>query len=171
MSKLLTRLTYASTATFKGNINGGIESEVARILLQSRRNNSKAKLGGVLHYGEGYFFQCLEGPRDQVNETYKRIGLDERHSDIQILTSHNVEKRMFKNWSMKYLPLEENLNRILKQNGQKKFNPYIFDNNMIEELLKACVTSIDPIADLGQEGSNKKDNAQTSWWKRFWSKK
>jgi hypothetical protein len=48
-------LTYASTTTFTSNVNRGIESAVARILLQSCRNNPEAGLGGVLHFREGYF--------------------------------------------------------------------------------------------------------------------
>ncbi|WMS87871.1 BLUF domain-containing protein [Pleionea litopenaei] len=102
MQNQLIRLTYASTATFKTDIKGGIESEVARILLQSRRNNSRIAVGGVLHYGDGYFFQCLEGDESAVKSTLQRISQDQRHRDVQILLNVQIQRRLFEDWSMKY---------------------------------------------------------------------
>lgn len=169
MSQPLTRLTYASTATFKSDVKGGIESSVARILLQSRRNNPKAGLGGVLHYGNGYFFQCLEGSREQVNRAYHKISEDHRHSDVQVISSLSIEKRLFSDWSMKYLPLEENLNALIKARGQKQFNPYEMDDAMVDALLKACVKGVDPIAELGETTANRQDNPVTRWWKSIWA--
>lgn len=170
MSQPLIRLTYASTATFKSDEKGGIEFEVARILLKSRHNNPKAGVGGVLHYGNGYFFQCLEGTRDQVNSVYQKIGKDDRHTNVQVLSSQSIERRMFSDWSMKYLPVEENLNKILKSRGQKKFDPYVFDDAMINELLVACVKGKDPVADLGKKEAVNEGGSLSRWWKGLWSK-
>ena len=59
MSSLI-RLIYVSRANFEpAKESGGIEPTVARILMQSRRNNPKEQIGGVLYFGDGYFFQCL----------------------------------------------------------------------------------------------------------------
>ena len=69
MSKLV-QLIYASRATFAPNLaSGGIEKEVGRVLVQSRRNNPKKEIGGVLYYGDGCFFQCLEG----AGLTYRQL--------------------------------------------------------------------------------------------------
>ena len=137
------RLTYASTATFKQNQSGGIEAEVARILVQSRNNNARAKVGGVLHYGNGYFFQCLEGETKQVNETYNRINKDPRHKDVQLLAAEKVTQRMFSDWSMKYMPIESSIKSLLKKYGHPSFDPYKFDAQFVAQLLAECVKGVD----------------------------
>ncbi|WP_024330367.1 BLUF domain-containing protein [Simiduia agarivorans] len=168
MTQIYTRLTYASTATFLTNSRGGIEADVARILLQSRKNNSHAGVGGVLHYGNGYFFQCLEGPRDQVNALYRKISKDSRHKNVQVLSMVTINKRLFDRWSMKYLPLEENLTASLKKIGQDAFNPYLLSDSMIDDLLKACVIGQDPTAKMTTEAPKKKDSSVAGWWRRIW---
>lgn len=167
MQSSLYRLTYVSTATFNQNPKGGIESEVARILLQSRRNNPKSGLGGVLHYGNGYFFQCLEGPERQVKAVYQKIGQDSRHKDAQILTQGPIDARLFIDWSMKYLALEEDLNRLLASWGQKEFNPYDMNEEMIDQLLLACVNGVDPVKELGTEVEGSEEKPLTRWWRRM----
>lgn len=141
----LVRLNYASTATFEPNISGGIEVSVARILSASRRNNSRLEVGGVLHYGNGYFFQCLEGERGAVNQLYNRIGQDPRHRDVQLLSFDEVGQRMFPDWSMKYLPIEGEIRALLERRGMT-FNPYRFDRDLLETLLRTCVLGEDPTA-------------------------
>ncbi|NVJ49608.1 MAG: BLUF domain-containing protein [Gammaproteobacteria bacterium] len=161
----LIRITYASTATFKTDIEGGIESEVARILLQSRRNNSKIAVGGVLHYGEGYFFQCLEGEESKVTETLQRIAQDSRHRDIKVLTKSPIQRRLFTDWSMKYLALEKNLMAVMEQHGLDNFNPYEFSAPLIDELLKVCALGIEPKAFASKQSPSLE--AERPWWKRW----
>ena len=58
----LIRIVYISRATFPITPDSdGIEPNVARILSTSRTNNRKNGLVGMLYYGDGCFFQCLEG--------------------------------------------------------------------------------------------------------------
>jgi hypothetical protein len=67
----LQRMVYASRATFAPSRQGnGIDVEVARILMQSRRNNPRRGLVGALYYGDGAFFQCLEGEPAAIDEVY-----------------------------------------------------------------------------------------------------
>lgn len=57
MSELI-RLVYASRAAFKpAPVKQGVEPSVARILIQSRRNNSHENIGGVLYFGDVHFFR------------------------------------------------------------------------------------------------------------------
>ncbi|WP_233128838.1 BLUF domain-containing protein [Halovibrio salipaludis] len=139
----LVRLTYASTATFEPNESGGIEVSVGQILAESRRNNKKRRIGGVLHYGNGYFFQCLEGERDAVSDCYQRISGDSRHRDVKALSFEDIDQRMFPDWSMKYLPVADEVSRLLAKRNQA-FNPYAFDDAMVSELLEACAQGKDP---------------------------
>lgn len=146
MSNLL-RLTYASTAEFEPVYNSpGIEVSVARILMQSRRNNPKRRIGGVLHYGDGYFFQCLEGPRDQVNDVYQVIAADPRHRDVQLLSALTPDERAFGNWSMKYVPVEGTIKTLLARHGVERFQPYEFSDQLVNELLRECIRGGDPTA-------------------------
>ncbi|WP_049631634.1 BLUF domain-containing protein [Cellvibrio sp. pealriver] len=132
----LVRLVYASEATFNSShAEQGIEPEVGRILAQSRRNNARAQVGGVLYYGNGYFFQCLEGSRDAVIETYQRICTDPRHKNATVLLKGFAKRRLFEEWSMKYLPTEKNLRDFLAQHGLTEFSPFDYDREMVGRLL------------------------------------
>ena len=63
----LIQMIYISRSTFaQAEITNGIEPNVARILLKSRANNKKNGLVGVLYFGNGCFFQCLEGAAETV---------------------------------------------------------------------------------------------------------
>lgn len=130
----LVRLVYASEATFDA-ANQGVELEVGRILTESRRNNTRAQVGGVLYYGNGYFFQCLEGQRDAVVETYQRICLDPRHKNPKILLKGFTKRRLFQDWSMKYLPTEKKLRDFLAQHSLTEFSPFDYDREMVGRLL------------------------------------
>ena len=144
MSDLI-RLVYASRANFQPASGGsGIEPTVARILLQSRRNNPRQEIGGVLYYGNGYFFQCLEGRRDLVNALSQKIMRDERHRDFQILKVNPVETRLFSDWSMKYIPLEASVDELLRRHGETEFNPYLFDDRLLDDMIQLFSRLPDP---------------------------
>jgi len=169
----LIRLVYASTATFQPRWNAtGVEPHVARILMQSRRNNARAQVGGVLHFGDGYFFQCLEGEREQVNKIYRRIGDDERHRDVELLTLHDIDQRLFSDWSMKYVAIEKEVEKILRQFKLKQFNPYEFDAPLVAALLDACVQGADDstgeIPDQGLQA--KRHSGRTGFLKRLFNR-
>lgn len=162
MSNLI-RLVYTSRARFKvAKDFMGIEPTVARILMQSRKNNSKQKIGGVLYYGNGFFFQCLEGDSDAVNSLTAKIMIDDRHADLQILKVNPIEERLFKNWSMKYIPLEEDVANVLKRHQLKEFNPYDFNNGLIDEFVSLFAMISDP-SEHSDQNYNDQPFKQT-WW-------
>jgi hypothetical protein len=141
-SESLFRLTYASTSAFKERGGGtAIAPEVARILQACKVNNPKHGVGGVLHYGDGYFFQVLEGGEEDVRAIYAKIAGDARHRDVRTLDTRPVARRRFPDWSMKYVPLETDVNKVLKRYRLSEFNPYQFDAAMIEELIELLVGS------------------------------
>lgn len=165
MSSKLIRLTYASTAAFKPNEMGGIELAVGQILSQSRRNNKKQAIGGVLHYGNSFFFQCLEGEKEAVEKCYDRVMKDERHRDVKRLSYAEIDQRMFPDWSMKYLPVEGAIMRVISY-YKTEFNPYLFSEFMISELLKACAPDHTPDLDINQY-FNKSGKSRRSMWSRL----
>ncbi len=72
------------------------------ILEQSRANNSKLDVTGILLFDMGAFFQVLEGDSDTVESLYRRIEADERHKNVVKLISEPIEERSFGEWSMGY---------------------------------------------------------------------
>jgi len=141
-----TQIVYISRSTFTPNVaTNGIEPNVARILAKSRVNNRKNGLVGVLYFGDGCFFQCLEGEESAVDRLYQTLLHDDRHTDIKLLSKKSIEELSFSEWSMKYVPLEEDMNRLLVANGYKSFNPYMFSTHMIEKVLELLFASNDYI--------------------------
>jgi hypothetical protein len=132
----LIRLAYASEATFKpGADPSGVEPHVARILLASRRNNARQAVVGGLYYGNHRFFQYLEGEEDQVRAVYDRIRQDDRHRHIKTLVDEPLEQRTFENWSMKYVPQADDVQKMLMRQGMESFEPDRFDRGLCEDMI------------------------------------
>lgn len=133
----LIRLAYASEATFNAQpLERGIEPNVARILLASRRNNPKHGLVGGLYYGDNCFFQYLEGEEAEVRTVYEKIQNDPRHRNVKTLIEEPLKARTFNNWSMKYVPVADDVTRFLRENKLKKFDPFAFDRPLCEEMIE-----------------------------------
>jgi hypothetical protein len=130
------QLVYASRASFKPAANGGgVEPEVARILAQSRHNNPRRQLVGALYYGDGCFFQCLEGPQDAIDALYEQLMVDSRHSDLKVLLRKSIGATSFAGWSMKYVPAATDVQNLLATRGLSKFDPYAFDNALLDAMV------------------------------------
>ncbi len=88
-------LTYMSTAS------SPFESkQMADLLTQSRENNERRGLTGMLLFKDGRFMQVLEGAEEDVRERYGVISADPRHTDIKTLLDESIEQRRFPHWSM-----------------------------------------------------------------------
>ncbi len=133
----LVRLAYASEATFNAQpLERGIEPNVARILLASRRNNPRHGLVGGLYYGNDCFFQYLEGDETEVRAVYEKIQQDPRHRNIKTLIEEPINRRTFTNWSMKYVPVANDVTRFLRENRLKRFDPFSFDRALCEQMIE-----------------------------------
>lgn len=133
----LSRLYYASTATEQYS-----PLEIGNILNPCRKNNPALDVTGVLFFGNGYFLQCLEGSRANINLLYRKISLDPRHTDVQLLEFKEVSSRFFEEWSMKYVPSINVIAKILKETGLKEFNPYLLDGytlNAMAEVFRSYI--------------------------------
>lgn len=142
-------LSYGSTAQFEtDSSSSAIAPEVSRILMQSRRNNREQHIGGVLHFGDGYFFQYLEGPADAVDRLYAVICRDARHDDVQRLTRRPIRHRRFSDWSMKFVALERQVDRVMRRHGLSRFDPYRFTPALIDDLVVSMTQFDDAAEDL-----------------------
>jgi len=101
-------LVYVSTA-----FRPFSEPQLAALLQQSRENNSRLDLTGLLIYKDGQFMQALEGPDDAVRERYGVIAADSRHGGVNIMLERTIRKREFAEWTMGFRSLsEESLREI-----------------------------------------------------------
>ncbi len=79
---------------------------LSAILVASRANNRKNDITGALICRSDIFLQLLEGPAQQVKNTYEAIQNDDRHINVYHLIDQTVEKRLFPAWAMKDDPVK-----------------------------------------------------------------
>jgi len=70
------------------------------------RKNAATNITGLLLFGSGHFLQVLEGKKPHVQMLYKRICLDSRHDNCELLYEHERQARLFPNWNMGALNLD-----------------------------------------------------------------
>jgi hypothetical protein len=141
----LVQIVYVSRSTFTTMpAERGIEPSVARILAQSRVNNAKRGLVGALYFGDGCFFQCLEGRTADVERLYAALLQDPRHTDLKVLIRRPIERTGFSTWAMKYVPLDAEMKALLRELGMPAFDPYRFDDGTVARVLDMLGTGHDP---------------------------
>lgn len=154
MKKLL-QIIYISRSTFESpEVVNKIEPNVARILAKSRVNNRKNNLVGVLYFGDGVFFQCLEGEEDAVNTLLAKLNADPRHKDLKIISKKYIDRLSFGEWAMKFAPLDEQIAKFLKENGFQTFDPYLFSGEIINKFLNQLFDANDPTIELKEPYSS-----------------
>jgi hypothetical protein len=160
-------LSYCSTAAFEAAPQSfGVDPEVIRILIESRRFNRQHQIGGVLQFGNGYFFQYLEGPTDVVDRLYARICRDGRHRDVRRLTRRPVGSRRFEYWSMKFVAIDRVVGEVLRRHDLPRFDPYEFTPAIIDDMVVSCIHPPDeaPEADPDPQAHAR---SRKSLWRRL----
>ena len=143
MSDLI-QIVYISRSTFPPlPAENGIEPSVARILAQSRINNLRRGLVGGLFFGDGCFFQCLQGRAEDVDRLYATLLEDPRHTDLKVLSRQPVAQATFATWFMKYISLDSAMRILLERRGLDRFDPYQFDGATVDEVLRMLQQSED----------------------------
>ena len=141
----LIEIIYMSRSTFTpSRLVMNIEPNVARILAKSRINNKRNGLVGVLYFGDGCFFQCLQGEEAAVDALYALLQSDNRHKDLKLFSRKQIIALAYADWSMKYVPIEKDMTRLLEKGGYQTFDPYQFDNAMIQGVMSLLQSSADP---------------------------
>lgn len=132
----LMQLAYISRATFTQYSQArGVEPTVARILATSRRNNPLLNIVGGLYYGDGCFFQYLEGEESAVRKLCERIRKDDRHDDFKVVLEGPIDELSFGDWSMKYVPVTVGIDAFLYRHKLSSFDPYRFTPEMVTEII------------------------------------
>lgn len=96
-------LIYRSTA--KEDINS---TDIDNILKIAREFNSKHEITGCLLFHNNEFIQILEGEKKLVQDLFKNIEKDERHSNVLLLAESEKKERLFKHWNMAFHEIDQN---------------------------------------------------------------
>lgn len=80
---------------------------IKTIIEQSRRNNARLGVTGVMLYVRGSIIQVLEGEKQQVESLYERIQSDRRHNQVTKVFSKPINKRLFSAWWMGFETLTD----------------------------------------------------------------
>lgn len=90
-------ITYFSTA-----LESTSEHDIVDIVEFSRIKNARLGITGILLYVNGNIVQVLEGQQELVEDLYKSIQADPRHTDVRTVISHPIAQRLFSHWYMGY---------------------------------------------------------------------
>ena len=120
------------------------DRELDHILSVSRINNSRKEIGGLLLFHEGKFFQVLEGEESRVERLYDDIAQDPRHYTIKRLQAGQVDKPLFGDWSMAYVPISSEEKRKLL--GEGDFFTSFSPSNISDEQTRSLTEFIENMA-------------------------
>ena len=76
------------------------EAELVALLQQSRENNVRLGITGLLLYRDLDFMQVIEGEEYTVQKLSSKIEQDRRHQDYTELRWEVIRERRFPDWSM-----------------------------------------------------------------------
>lgn len=113
---MLTRLVYHSE-NHLGAGGGGMIDGLTAILETSRRRNEKDGVTGALLFDTLWFIQVLEGEREAVSATLRRIARDERHDELVVMDCRPAETRLFGNWWMGFAMLRGDNGALYARHG------------------------------------------------------
>lgn len=80
------------------------QTVLQELAFQARLNNVRSAMSGRLTIVGEWFIECLEGRRAVLSEAWSRIQRDERHTQITLVTFHEIDERMFADWLLCDLP-------------------------------------------------------------------
>jgi hypothetical protein len=112
------------------------------ILAQSRINNPRHGITGILCYTNDVFIQVLEGGRDEVCELFNTIVRDERHCNVRILIYEEIAARHFSNWTMGHVDISKvNPGLLLKYSAKTALDPFVCSGHATLALLHELVST------------------------------
>jgi Sensors of blue-light using FAD len=117
---MLVRCLYASRAS------EGTDARVLdEILRQSRENNTRSGITGLLILANGIFVQVIEGGRGEVSNLLARIMRDSRNRQVEVLAFEEITERSFGSWTMGQVSMASvNAALVLKYSERPDLDPF-----------------------------------------------
>ena len=126
------QLCYASRSTASG---GQILSDLRDIIGESRDFNEYHHIHGVLYFANECFFQCIEGKEACIQLLMDKLCKDARHCDVKILYSGTIDQVHFRDWSMKYVSRQSQIQHYFQEHGFNYFAPFELTHNEMPNFL------------------------------------
>ena len=114
----LCQLVYLSQITATGLSNSSTLNDIAEV---ANKLNKIDDITGILCYGNGYFFQCVEGTEQALTNLKNRLLVDDRHKDLKIFDFSAIDERRFEGWSLRSITLER---WMVNEPRLKSFMPF-----------------------------------------------
>ncbi|WP_119677430.1 BLUF domain-containing protein [Indioceanicola profundi] len=96
------------------------DADLLELLRQSRADNLRDDITGLLLYRAGRFMQVLEGPHAPLHALYGRIMRDRRHTDVTTLIKFRTDARAFADWSMGFAHVDR-----IPEEDRAGFSPFL----------------------------------------------
>ena len=90
-------LTYVSRMTLKAGVTPRTLSDIMTV---AQRENLAHQITGFLCFGNGYFFQYIEGEKSAIEQLFGNIQRDGRNRDVTLKSKGVIEQRLFQDWQM-----------------------------------------------------------------------
>jgi hypothetical protein len=81
------------------------DDDLELLLRESRENNVRVGITGLLLYKDGNFMQLLEGTKEAVLAIMEKIKKDPRHQGVKVVLEEEKQNRDFSGWSMGFQKL------------------------------------------------------------------
>jgi len=115
-------IAYVSRAIERDSTR--LPTELPKISLDARKNNSTFKVTGVLSYSSGYYLQVIEGEDSLIEHLFSNISIDTRHKNVRKILDVKTTEQYFPGWSMRLVSSlnKEPLFRQLMRSQRSDFN-------------------------------------------------
>lgn len=97
----LKSLSYTSLAR-----PGLTADDVDAVHQTARHLNALDGITGLLVYNGRKFLQVIEGAESAIDDLYRRLLADPRHSDLQVEDERYIEPREFPEWAMEFAQVD-----------------------------------------------------------------
>ena len=136
---MIYQLMYYSTARREFS-----EQELQDLIEVARANNSRCGVTSLLLYGDGVFFQVLEGHEEDVQAQFEKISLDNRHHAIVVAAERRVRERSLGDWTMACMPFNKKERKTLERLArftQKSVELKADTDSLIASLINSFVST------------------------------
>lgn len=117
----LSYVVYVSKMTFKALAS---PNTFCDLLTHAQAYNKDAGLSGFLCHGNQYFFQYVEGGRDEIEELCEHLEKDKRHRGMRILDRNTLDAKLFQDWDMFAITFDRFVTRYASAHPFMPFVPY-----------------------------------------------
>ena len=128
----LCQLVYISRITSTGLSSPSTLNDISETAVE---RNHADDITGILCYGNGYFFQCVEGSEQALTNLKNRLLIDDRHKELEILDFSEITERRFVSWSLRSITLERWMTKDPELKPLMPFKPYTWNSDQWRKFL------------------------------------